>query len=259
MRTPIIVGNWKLNKTLHEAVGFVNSLEPLVADVTDVEIVVAPVFTGLSAVAEALVRTNIRLAAQDVFWEDSGAFTGEVSPGMLKDVGCDYVIIGHSERRQFFSETNEDVNRKAKAAHAHGLIPIICAGESLDEREAGKTGEVVKDHVLNGIAGLSADQIASTVIAYEPVWAIGTGHNATPDQAQEVHARIRSLLSEIYSVDVASQVRIQYGGSVKPENAAALIAQPDVDGALVGTASWDAGSFAQIVKAANDVYLIKKK
>ena len=253
MRTPIIVGNWKLNKTIGEAVALVNVLQPLVADVTDVEIVVAPVFTGLSAVAQALAGRHIRLAAQDVFWEDSGAFTGEVSPGLLKDVGCDYVIIGHSERRQYFSETNENVNRKAKAAHAHGLIPIICAGESLEEREAEKTGAVVKDHVLNGIAGLSADQIVSTVIAYEPVWAIGTGHNATPDQAQEVHALIRSLLSETYSADVASQVRIQYGGSVKPDNAAALIAQPDVDGALVGTASWEAESFAQIVEAAYEV------
>ncbi len=256
MRTPIIVGNWKLNKTVREAAALVTSLQTLVADVTDVEIVVAPVFTGLSAVAQALAGGDIRLAAQDVFWEDSGAFTGEVSPGMLKDVGCDYVIIGHSERRQYFSETNENVNRKAKAAHTHGLIPIICAGESLEERETGKTGAVVKDHVLNGIVGLSADQITSTVIAYEPVWAIGTGHNATPDQAQEVHALIRSLLSEIYSPDVASQVQIQYGGSVKPDNAAALIAQPDVDGALVGTASWEAESFAQIVKVVYDAYSI---
>ena len=258
MRTPIIVGNWKLNKTIREAVALVDSLQPLVADVTDVEIVVTPVFTGLTAVSKVLTDGNIRLGAQDVFWEESGAFTGEVSPGMLKDVGCDYVIIGHSERRQYFGETNDTVNRKAKAAHAHGLIPIICAGESLDEREAGETGAVVKDHILNGIAGLSADQIVSTVIAYEPVWAIGTGHNATPDQAQEVHALIRSLLSEIYSTDVASQVRIQYGGSVKPDNATALIEQPDVDGALVGTASWEAESFAQVVKAANDVCSISK-
>ena len=255
MRTPIIVGNWKLNKTVREAVGLVDSLQLLVAEATDVEIVVAPVFTGLTAVAKALAGGNIRLGAQDVFWEDSGAFTGEVSPGMLKDVGCDYVIIGHSERRQYFSETNETVNRKAKAAHAHGLIPIICAGESLEEREAGETEAVVKDHILNGIDGLTADQIVSTVIAYEPVWAIGTGQNATPDQAQDVHALIRSLLSEIYSADVAWQVRIQYGGSVKPDNAATLIAQPDVDGALVGTASWEAESFAQIVNAVNEAFL----
>ena len=258
MRTPIIVGNWKLNKTVREAVALVTSLQSLVPDVTNVEVVVAPVFTGLSAVAEILSGEDIRLAAQDVFWEDSGAFTGEVSPTMLKDVGCDYVIIGHSERRQYFGETDESVNRKAKAVHAHGLIPIICVGESLEEREARKTGGVVKKQVLNGITGLSAHQIVSTVIAYEPVWAIGTGRNATPDQAQEVHAHIRSLLSEIYSADVASQVRIQYGGSVKPDNTTALIAQPDVDGALVGTASWDAESFAQIVKAAYEVCSVKK-
>ena len=256
MRTPIIVGNWKLNKTIGEAVALVTELRSLIGNVTNVEIVVAPVFTGLSAVAEALRAGDIRLAAQDVFWEDGGAFTGEVSPGMLKDVGCDYVIIGHSERRQYFGETNENVNRKAKAAHTHGLIPIICVGETLEEREAGKTGAVVKDHVFNGIAELSADQIVSTVIAYEPVWAVGTGHNATPDQTQDVHALIRSLLSEVYSTDVASQVRIQYGGSVKPDNAAELIAQPDVDGALVGTASWEAESFAQIVKAAYHVFPI---
>ena len=256
MRTPIIAGNWKLNKTIGEAVEFVTLLRSLVADVTDVEIVVAPAFTCLPAVAETLIGGDIRLAAQDVFWEDSGAFTGEVSPGMLKDVGCDYVIIGHSERRQYFGETNESVNRKAKAAHTHDLIPIICAGERLEEREAGKTGAVVTDHVLNGIAGLSADQIVSTVIAYEPVWAIGTGKNATPDQAQKVHELIRSLLSDSYSADVASQVRIQYGGSVKPDNAAELIAQPDVDGALIGTASWEVESFAQIVEAVQSVFLI---
>ena len=254
MRTPIIVGNWKLNKTIQEAVALVKSLQHMVADVNDVEIVVAPVFTGIASVAQALSDGNIRLAAQDVFWEDSGAFTGEVSPGMLKDVGCDYVIIGHSERRQYFGETNENVNRKVKASHAHGLTPIICTGETLEEREAGSTGAVVKEHLLNGIAGLSADQIVSTIVAYEPVWAIGTGHNATPDQAQEVHALIRALLSETYSDDVASQVRIQYGGSVKPDNAAVLIAQPDVDGALVGTASWEAESFAEIIKSANNPF-----
>lgn len=254
MRTPIIVGNWKLNKTIQEAVDLVKSLQHMVADVNDVEIVVAPVFTGLASVAQALSDGNIRLAAQDVFWEDRGAFTGEVSPGMLKDVGCEYVIIGHSERRQYFGDTNENVNRKVKASHAHGLTPIICTGETLEEREAGSTGAVVKEHLLNGIAGLSADQIVSTIIAYEPVWAIGTGHNAAPNQAQEVHALIRALLSETYSADVASQVRIQYGGSVKPDNAAVLIAQPDIDGALVGTASWEAESFAEIIKSANNPF-----
>ncbi|MCZ6678426.1 MAG: triose-phosphate isomerase [Candidatus Poribacteria bacterium] len=250
MRTPIIAGNWKLNKTISEAVESVAALRTLVADVNEVEIVVAPTFTALFAVAQVLENGNIRLSAQDVFWEDRGAFTGEVSPAMLKDAGCDYVIIGHSERRQYFSETNESVNRKAKAAHAHGLKPIICVGEQLEDREAGRTEAVIRDHVINGIAELSADQILSTVIAYEPVWAIGTGKTATADEAQEVHTFIRSLLAETYSDEVASQVRIQYGGSVKPDNAAELMAQPDVDGALVGGASLEAESFAQIVKAA---------
>ncbi len=249
MRTPIIAGNWKLNKTIGESVDLVIALRTLIVDVTNVEIIVAPVFTALSAVAQVLEGSNICLAAQDVFWEESGAFTGEVSPTMLKDAGCDYVIIGHSERRQYFGETNESVNRKVKAAHAHGLTPIICVGEQLADREAGRTESVVEYHVINGLAELSADQILSTVIAYEPVWAIGTGKTATPNQAQEVHAFIRSLLSKICTADVASQVRIQYGGSVKPDNADELMAQPDVDGALVGGASLESELFAQIVKA----------
>ncbi len=251
MRTSIIAGNWKLNQTIGEAVALVAALRERLADVTDVEIVVAPAFTALSAVAKTLEGSNIHLSAQDMYWEASGAFTGEVSPTMLTDAGCDYVIIGHSERRQYFGETNESVNQKAKAAHAHGLKPILCVGESLEAREAGKTESVVEDHLLHGIAGLSADHILSTVIAYEPVWAIGTGKTATPAQAQEVHAFIRALLSQTYSADVASQVRIQYGGSVKPSNAAELMAQPDVDGALVGGASLEAESFAQIVKASS--------
>jgi triosephosphate isomerase len=250
MRRPIIAGNWKLNKTISEAVALVTALRPLVANVASVEVVVAPPFTALSAVSKALEGSRIRISAQDVFWKESGAYTGEVSATMLKDVGCDYVIIGHSERRQYFGEINESVNRKTKAALAQGLKPIVCVGESLGEREAGQTEAVVKDQVINGLEGLTGEQILSTVIAYEPVWAIGTGKNATPAQAQKVHAFIRSLLAKIYSADVASQVCIQYGGSVKPENAADLMAQPDVDGALVGGASLQAESFAQIVKAA---------
>ena len=202
----------------------------------------------LLQLAGTLSGSNIRLAAQDVYWEDSGAFTGEVSAPMLKDVGCDYVIIGHSERRQYFDETNESVNQKVKAALAHGLKPIICVGEQLEERESGQTEAVIERHVTGGIAGLSATDLLSCVIAYEPVWAIGTGETATPDQAQEVHAFIRGLLRAAHSAEVASQIRIQYGGSVKPENASALMAQPDVDGALVGGASLEAESFAQIVK-----------
>ncbi|RKU21761.1 triose-phosphate isomerase [Candidatus Poribacteria bacterium] len=248
MRTPIIAGNWKLNKTISEAVALTTALKALVAEVSDVEIIVAPPFTALAAVNDVVTDSNIHLSAQDVYLEDSGAFTGEVSAPMLKDVGCNYVIIGHSERRQYFSETNESVNQKVKAALAHDLKPIICVGEQLEERESGRTETVIEDHVTGGIRGLSAAELLSCVIAYEPVWAIGTGKTATPDQAQEVHNFIRGLLTKSHSVEVASQLRIQYGGSVKPENAAELMAQPDVDGALVGGASLEAESFAQIVK-----------
>lgn len=247
MRIPIIAGNWKLNKTISEAVALTTALKALVADDTDVEIIVAPPFTALAAVSDTIADSNIRLAAQDVYSEDSGAFTGEVSAPLLKDVGCEYVIIGHSERRQYFGETNDSVNQKTKAALAHGLKPIICVGEQLEEREANQTEAVIERHVTGGIAGLSATDLLSCVIAYEPVWAIGTGKTATPDQAQEVHSFIRGLLVDAYSAEVASQICIQYGGSVKPENTAELMAQPDVDGALVGGASLEAESFAKIV------------
>jgi triosephosphate isomerase len=249
MRTPIIAGNWKLNNTISEAVALTTALKDLVTGCIGVEIVVAPTFTALAAVSDIIKDTNILLAAQDVYWEDSGAFTGEVSPPMLKDAGCDYVIIGHSERRQYFGETNESVNQKVKAALSYNLKPIICVGEQLEDREAGRTETVIENHVTAGIAGLSAAQLLSSVIAYEPVWAIGTGKTATPAQAQEVHSYIRKLLKDAHTDEVASQVRIQYGGSVKPENAAELMAQPDVDGALVGGASLQAESFAEIVKS----------
>ena len=249
MRTPIIAGNWKLNNTISEAVDLTTEIKRLVADTTNVEIIVAPAFTALAAVYEVIQESNICLAAQDIYWENSGAFTGEISPTMLKDVGCDYVIIGHSERRQFFAETNESVNLKTKAALTTDLKPIICVGEQLDDREAGNTEKIIEDHVTGGIKDLSADQMLSCVIAYEPVWAIGTGKTATPKQAQEVHAYIRQLISEAYTDEIANQVRIQYGGSVKPDNAAELMSQPDVDGALVGGASLQADSFAQIVKS----------
>ena len=248
MRKPIIAGNWKMNKTVGEARELVTALKGKVADVTDVEIVVAPPFTALSAVAEVINGSNIKLAAQDMYWEETGAFTGEVSPLMLKDVGCQYVIIGHSERRSYFSETNETVNKKVKAAHAHSLKPIVCVGERLEERESGITKDVVRDHVVNGLADLTEEQVLNTVIAYEPVWAIGTGKTATQEQAQEVHEFIRGLLAEIYSLVLAEAVRIQYGGSVKPDNVAQLMAQPDIDGGLIGGASLDADSFTQIVR-----------
>ena len=251
MRTPIVTGNWKLYKTISEAEAFVSALRALAADVTNVEVVIAPPFTALSAVAKVLEGSNIRLAAQDVFWEDKGAFTGEVSPVMLKDAGCDYVIIGHSERRGYFGETDESVNRKAKAAHLHGLKPILCVGEKLEDREAGNTESVVEAHVINGTSGFSEEEILSTVIAYEPVWAIGTGKTASSDQAQEVHGFIRLLLSRIYPIDAAEQVRLQYGGSVNTGNTTELMAQPDVDGVLVGGSSLEVEPFARIVSAAN--------
>lgn len=251
MRTPLVVANWKLNKTVGEAVGFASALRNMVSDVNGTETVLAPTFTALSSVASALDGSNIHLSAQDVFWEDNGAFTGEISPTMLKDVGCEYVIIGHSERRQYFGETNEAINRKVKVSLSTSLKPILCVGESLEHREAGRAESVIEDHVRNGIAGISSEAMLLTVIAYEPVWAIGTGVTATPDQAQRAHIFIRSLLSEMYSDELAAEVRIQYGGSVKPDNTSELMAQPDVDGALVGSASLEVESFAQIVKSAN--------
>ena len=248
MRKPIIAGNWKMNKTAGEAVELVTALKGKVADVTDVDIVVGPTFTALLAVSEIIKGSNIKLTAQNMYWEEKGAFTGEISPVMLKDVGCQYVIIGHSERRAYFSETNETVNNKVKAAHAYSLNPIVCVGEKPEERESGVMKDVVKDHVVNGLAGLSEEQMFNTVIAYEPVWAIGTGKTATPEQAQEVHEFIRELLAETFSSAVAEAVRIQYGGSVKPNNVAELMAKPDIDGGLIGGASLDADSFTQIIK-----------
>jgi len=248
MRRPIIAGNWKMNKTIGEAVELAKALKAKVGDVTDVEVIVAPTFTALSAVADAVKGSNIKLSAQDMHWEKNGAFTGEISPLMLKDVGCQYVIIGHSERRLFFGETNETVNKKVKSAHEYSIIPIMCVGEKLEEREAGIMKEIVKDHVINGLTGLTEEQMLATVIAYEPVWAIGTGKTATPEQAQEVHQFIRELLSDMYSPKVADAVVIQYGGSVKPDNVAQLMSQPDIDGGLIGGASLDADTFTKIVK-----------
>ena len=236
-----------MNKTIGDAVELVEALKSEVANVTDVDIVVAPPSTALAAVAEVIENTNIALAAQNMYWEESGAFTGEISPIMLKDVGCEYAIIGHSERRSYFAETNETVNNKVKAAHNYGLTPIICVGEKLEERESNTTEDVIKKQIVNGLAGLSEENMLTTVVAYEPLWAIGTGKTATPDQAQEVHAFIRGLLADIYSCETAEKLRIQYGGSVKPTNIAELITQPDVDGALVGGASLQADSFAQII------------
>jgi len=255
MRKTIIAGNWKLFKTIQEAIELSNGLkrELFKLDSQGIDIVVCPVFTALSEVSEVVLESNILLGAQDLYWKDEGAFTGEVSGKMLKDAGCSFVIVGHSERRQFFNETNETVNKKIKAALANNLTPIVCVGEMLSEREAGKTFDVLKDHVQNGLQGLSKEDILKIVIAYEPVWAIGTGKTATPLQAQEVHKYIRGLLAKLYDEDTANQIRIQYGGSVKPENITELMKQPDIDGALVGGASLTVASFTDIVKKAAEV------
>lgn len=248
MRRVIIAGNWKMYKTIPESIEMVNLLKRAVVDIDEIEIVVCPPFTSLSDVRELIIESNVKLGAQDCYWEKEGAFTGEVSCPMLKSAGCEYVIIGHSERRQYFGETNETVNKKAKAALKEGLKPIVCVGERIEERKAGKTFDVVKDHVTNSLAGLTKDEMLKVVIAYEPVWAIGTGLTATKEQAQEVHKYIRGLLAKIFDADTAAKVRIQYGGSVKPENIKELISQEDVDGALVGGASLKADSFSQIIK-----------
>jgi triosephosphate isomerase (TIM) len=248
-RRPFIAGNWKMNKTVGEATALVKELQGLASGVR-AEIAVAPPFTALAAVAKAVDGTNISLAAQNCHWEAQGAFTGEVSAGMLKEVGCRYVIIGHSERRQLFGETDDTVNKRLVAVLRAGMRPIMCVGETLAEREAGRTLEIVARQVKGGLAGFSASDVSAFVLAYEPVWAIGTGRNATSAQAQEVHAHIRELLTAQFGREVAEGIRIQYGGSVKPDNAAELLGKPDVDGALVGGASLKAGDFAAIVRAA---------
>jgi triosephosphate isomerase len=234
-------------KDQNEAVELVKGLIPLVKDNKDVDVVVGPVFTSISAVVETVKGTNIGVAAQNCHWEEQGAFTGEISVPMLKAAGVKYCIIGHSERRQFFGETDEKINKKAQALYKHGLIPIICCGELLEERKANKTLEVVGGQLRGCLKDLPADKMMDTVIAYEPVWAIGTGEVASPAQAQEVHAMIRGLLKELYGAKVADAVRIQYGGSVKPDNVKELMSQTDIDGALVGGAALKADSFAAIV------------
>lgn len=248
MRTPIIAGNWKMNTVVNEAKALVEALKDLVSNVKDVEVVVCPPFISLTAVRDVIAGSNIELGAQNVYWEKSGAFTAEVSAPMLTSVGCTYVIIGHSERRTYFNETDETVNKRIFAALDEGLKPIVCVGETLEEREAEKTFDVIKTQISGGLANLSQEQMTSVVIAYEPVWAIGTGKTATKEQAQEVHAFIRKLLAELFGEATAEATRIQYGGSVKPENASELMNQPDIDGALVGGAALKADSFEKIVK-----------
>jgi triosephosphate isomerase len=247
-RLPFIAGNWKMNKTVREAVDLVRELKNTVSGVKGVEVAVGPPFTALFAVHQELKDSPIRLAAQNLYWEEKGAFTGEISPIMLKEVGCHYVIIGHSERRQFFGETDETVNRRIKAALTHSLKVIFCVGETLKEREGEKTFSVIEGQIEGGLKGLSAQEMRNMVIAYEPVWAIGTGKTATPEQAEEVHGLIRGKLEKLYSREVSEEIRIQYGGSVTPENIKGLMGQPNIDGALVGGASLKAEFFSKIVR-----------
>jgi triosephosphate isomerase len=246
-RRPIIAGNWKMNKTTSEARDLATKLIPLVSGVKDREIVLAPPFTALSAVNEAIKGTNLALSAQNLFWEDKGAYTGEISAEMLLDLGCKYVIIGHSERRQYFGETDGTVNKKVRQALNKGLLPIVCVGELLAERESGKANDVIDRQVTGALAGVTDAEMRKIVIAYEPVWAIGTGKTATPEQANEIHAFIRQKVKSMYTAEVAEGLRIQYGGSVTPENVSALMAKPDIDGALVGGASLKPESFAALV------------
>jgi triosephosphate isomerase len=249
-RQKFVCGNWKMHKTVAETAALVRELRSALGDAAGkVQVAVAPPFTALAAAVEAARGSAIEIAAQDVHWERQGAFTGEVSAPMLADVGCQHGIVGHSERRQLFGETDEAVRKKVGALLAAGVRPIVCVGETLAEREAGRTLEVVDRQVRQGLAGLSVDELGRLTIAYEPVWAIGTGKTATSAQAQEVHAAIRRILRDV-GAPVADQIRVQYGGSVKPENAAELMAQPDVDGALVGGASLKAADFVAIVKGA---------
>ncbi|MBV9864471.1 MAG: triose-phosphate isomerase [Abitibacteriaceae bacterium] len=265
MRTPLIAGNWKLNKTIDEAVAFVNELKPLVADTAGVEILLCPVFTALAATARAAQGTNIQVGGQNLYWKDSGAYTGEVSAPLLLDAGCTHVIIGHSERRgrfgvpepdlagdagRVFGDTDAAVNRKLHAALQHGLVPIVCVGETLGERNDGNTDTIVQNQTRAALEGVEAAQATGLVLAYEPVWAIGTGQTCESDEADRVCGVIRVTVGELYGQAAAEAVRIQYGGSCKPDNAADLLGRPNIDGALVGGASLKADSFAQIIRAA---------
>jgi len=248
MRKPIIAGNWKMNETPKQAVSLINEIKPLVAD-AECEVVVCPPFVCLPAAKEALAGSNIKLGAQNMHWEEKGAYTGEVSAPMLKELGVDYVIIGHSERRQYFAETDQTVNNKVLSAFAHDLVPIVCVGETLEQREAGQTEALVRGQVKAALEGLVIEAARRVVIAYEPIWAIGTGRNASPEDANDVIKIIRNTIAGMFGQDVAEDVRIQYGGSVNAQNAAALLGMSDIDGALVGGASLKARDFATIVKA----------
>ncbi len=252
MRKPFVAGNWKMNTDTHSAVDLAQALVSGSTDVAghSVNVAVYPPFVYLPTVVKAVSTSSIGVGAQDVYFEHNGAFTGEISASMLKDIGCSFVLCGHSERRHVIGETDELINKKVAAAISGGLLPTLCIGELIEERKADKTTEVVTRQLKAGLEGLSAGKVAAVTIAYEPVWAIGTGLTATPDQAQEVHALIRELLAQMYDKQLADELRIQYGGSAKPGNAAELMAQPDIDGLLVGGASLKADDFLQIIQAA---------
>ncbi|TVP90760.1 triose-phosphate isomerase [Alkalibacterium sp.] len=250
MRKPIIAGNWKMNKTSTEAATFIDGVKGNIPSPDKVDAVIGAPSLFLQSLIDLTVDTDLKIAAQNCYYEDEGAFTGEISPLALKDIGAAYVIIGHSERREIFHETDEDVNKKAHAVIKHGMTPIICVGETLEQKEAGQTNQLVADQVKAALAGLSADQVKTSVIAYEPIWAIGTGKTATAEDANDTISVVRRTVADVYSQDVADAVRIQYGGSVKPANIKELMAQPDIDGALVGGASLEADSFLQLLEAA---------
>ena len=247
MRRPVIAGNWKMFKTLAQTTEFFDTLLPGIADVDQCDVVIAPTFTALSTAVEKTASGRVMIAAQNVHWEEQGAFTGEISAGMLRDAGCAAVIIGHSERRQLFGETDQSVCRKIPAVLGEGMKAIVCVGETLDEREAGRAEEIVKRQLSDGLAQLTGDHLSNIIIAYEPVWAIGTGRTATPEGAAEMHRLIRAAVADLYDSSIADALRILYGGSVKPGNISDLMVQPDIDGALVGGASLEATSFASII------------
>jgi triosephosphate isomerase len=250
-RKKIIAGNWKMNKSLGEAEDLANGIKLKLAEMSEVDVVLCPPFTALKSVSDVITNTSIKLGAQNMHWEAEGAYTGEVSTSMLRDLYCHYVILGHSERRQYFGETDATVNQKAKAALAANLLPIVCVGESLEQREADETADVIRKQVEQSLAGLG-DGMCKVIVAYEPIWAIGTGLTATPEQAQDVHALIRKVLTEMSDENTAQSIRIQYGGSMKPANARELMSQTDIDGGLIGGAALDARSFAEIVQAGID-------
>jgi len=255
MRKTIIAGNWKMYKTISEAIELTNGLKRQLhqTNFDSVDVLICPPFTALSEISEILTDSEIKLGAQNAYWQDEGAFTGEVSPKMLKDAGATFIIIGHSERRQYFGETNQTVNNKLKSVLKSGLTPIICIGEKLEEREKKLTFKVLEDHLINGLKDISPEDALKCIIAYEPVWAIGTGKTATPQQAEEAHKFIRGLLAKLYSEAASEAIRLQYGGSVKPGNITELMQQANIDGALVGGASLAVESFAAIVKNAQEV------